>query len=52
MSILWESYEGQWVTYEKGMSIMTKTQAIEYIMQKNNVSYVVAKVYVETVLGL
>ena len=38
--------------YEKGMSIMTKTQAIEYIMQKNNVSYVVAKVYVETVLGL
>ena len=31
---------------------MTKAQAIEYIMQKNNVNYVTAKVYVETVLGL
>ena len=36
----------------EGYLAMTKQQAIEYIMQKNNVNYVTAKVYVETVLGL
>ena len=29
-----------------------KNQAIAYLMQKNNISYAVAKVYVEEVLGL
>ena len=31
---------------------MTKAQAIAFIMNKNNVNYVTAKVYVETVLGM
>ena len=31
---------------------MTKEQAIRYIMDKNNINYVTAKVYVEQVLGL
>lgn len=32
--------------------MIQKEQAIRYLMDKNNISYAVAKVYVEQVLGL